>query len=201
MPVRIKKGRDVFELAQKDLAKATTMAVNKATASTVVEVKRIIRGKHNIQLKELSPNSPHGIRVVNAKSGSTKTMVSVPHKPLGLIYFSPKISRKQLSVELLRGKRVVLKDSFVLNVSKDARQIFKRYGEKVLPKVVTAKTRRKKDGSLVKRQRIKKRSGLSIAQLFIGRSGASYQKEMQKIFSEKFSKELVRASRYVVGRR
>lgn len=211
MAIKI-KGHQVLELAAKDIAKATKLAINKATNSTVVEVKRIIRAKYNVQLKELSPESKHGIKIIPAKSNGMTTKLVIPHERLGLIYFKAKATKaKGVQVEIKKGKKTFIKNAFILKVASkldeqtgqmiDKYQVFKRYGEKVIPVKNLDKARKTKAGKLIKRQRIRKLTAFSIAELFTGKRGKDLQQNMETILTKKFAVELVRASKYLIQKR
>jgi hypothetical protein len=43
--------------------------------------------------------------------------------------------------------------------------------------------------------------GMSISQMFLGKNGKNMQQTLQPIFNEAFHKELITASKYLVGKR
>jgi hypothetical protein len=189
---------DIIKLISKDLDKAKTMAINRATNTTVARMKDTITNKYNIKRKDIVSK----VNIIKANKNCADSQIIIPHKPLGLIYFNARQVKKGVSYSILKTKRVIRPHGFILNVSKSSdeqqkQQVFERYGDKI-KRVVILKSGKSKT---VNRQRIRKVTGMAISQMFLGNNGKSMQIVMQSAFNDAVNKELIQASKYLIGKR
>jgi hypothetical protein len=197
MSVTISKS-DIIKLISNDLDRAKVMAINRATNTTVARMKDIITNKYNIKKKDIVSK----VNIIKANKNRNESRIIIPHRPLGLIYFSARQTKKGVSYSIRKGIRLTRLHAFILEVGRNingaaSRQVFERYGDKIL-RVVLLKSHKT---GLQRRQRIRKVTGMSISQMFLGNRGKTMQIELQKIFTDATNKELLQASKYLIGRR
>jgi hypothetical protein len=186
------KGADIFKLALNDLEKASIMAINKATATTVARMKDRITDRYNIKRKDITSH----VDIIKANKNRQESRIVIPHNPLGLIYFGAKPAKDGVRYKILKGKTVLRRHAFIFNIGGNGDQVYERYGNKELP--LRPKLGRSKNW---KRQRIRKVSGMAISQLFLGNKGKDMQAALQGIFTESVRKELFTASKFLMGKR
>lgn len=195
------KGSDIISKINSDLDRATSMAINRATTTTVAKMKDVIANKYTIKKKDIKSHTA----IIKANRNRKESSIYVPHQPLGLIYFSARQTKKGVTYAILKGQRKLRAHAFILNVSRNAklqvdgdkRQVFERYGEKVMG------MRKGWNGKIYRsmRQRIRVVTGLSIAQLFLGKRGNEMQKELGNTFKTEAREQLLVASKYLIGKR
>ena len=72
------KGVDIFKLIANDLDRASMMAINRATNTTVVRMKDRITGQYNIKRKDITSK----VNIIKArKEHSNESRIIIPHKP------------------------------------------------------------------------------------------------------------------------
>jgi hypothetical protein len=199
------KGANIIKLIQDDLLnKAPVMAINRATNTTVARMKDRITGTYNIKRKDITSH----VTITRASKDRQESRINIPSKPLGLIYFSARPTKKGVSYAITKGSRFTRLHAFILNVSTskslmdnpdagERSQVFERYGEKVRRPVVL------KSGKSVykNKQRIKVVPGMQIGKLFIGKRGGDMHAFLQSTFNQEVQKELIQASKYLIGKR
>jgi len=201
MACSIKNG-DMFKMVANDFDKASSMAINKATRTTVVRMNTVITDKYNIKKKDIKSKE----KIVKSTKTRKESQIIITHKPLGLIYFGARPTNKGVTYSIVKGKRLLAAHAFILNIHRkgnkiedtgEKQQVFIRYGEKVL---ATKKSWKGKKSTIL-RQRIRVLTGMSIAQLFLGKRGTDMYKELQTTFNERVRVELLQASKYLIGKR
>ncbi len=207
MGVRITKGKRIIDLLIDDLERGNIMAINKAGAGTVVDVKGDIRKVWNIKLSDLSENSSHGIKRSTASINRPKSTLTVPHKPFNLIYFRARQPKRGdgVTYEMQKGIKASRKHAFILKLTQvstknaddnDNRSlVFERFGPKVPSK------RNYKNGKPIMLQQIRAVRTQSIAQLFLGRRGGNLTTFVKDSFGNRYQVELIRASKYLRGKK
>ena len=197
MSVSIGKS-NIFKLIANDLDKAKIMAINRATNTTAARMKDAITDKYNIKRKDIVSK----VNITKATKNRNESLIIIPHKPLGLIYFSARPTKKGVSYSIKKGIRLTRAHAFILEVGKDkqgniSKQVFERYGTKV-----NRITHLKSGGTgQSNRQRIRLVTGMSISQMFLGNRGRDMQVLLQKIFNDSMQKELAQASKYLIAKR
>jgi len=189
------KNPDIIKLISNDLDKAKTMAINRATNTTVARMKDTITNKYNIKRKDITSH----VNIIKANKNRNESQIIIPHQPLGLIYFNARKAKTGVRYNILKGKSVIRPHAFILNVSKssDKQQVFERYGDKIKRVLVLESGK----SGIRNRQRIRKVGGIAITQLFLGNNGKNMQVVMQTVFSAAVEKELITASKFLIGRR
>lgn len=187
------KGHEIVRLISDDIFnKASTMAINRGMATTTARMKDTITSKYNVKRKDIVSR----VNIIKANKNRQEGRIIIPHQPLGLIYFGARPVNKGVSYAILKGRRTTWPHAFISNIRGNGEQVYERYGEKVSP--LRQKIGRGKNW---KRQRIRRLMGMSISQMFLGKNGKNMQQTLQPIFNEAFHKELITASKYLVGKR
>jgi hypothetical protein len=170
----------------KHLVKARQMGMNRAIVQLKTEVARVVRSKYNVRLSDVR----NMIVAKKLSKANDKANMYVKHTPISLINFGARMTSKGVTYSIIKGKRELRRDAFIINVSSDQKQVFQRVGKKGERR--TIKKGRYKDKHL-KRQKINKQLGKSVAEMFIGKSGKQLEPLVRSIFMDKSAVEINRA--------
>ena len=156
---------------KKVVEKAEIIALNRAGASALAQTVMFIRKRYNIKASDLK----NEIKVTKAKKSNKKFRLTVSHKALARVKFgAAKQTRKGVNVTIAKGERQSIPSAFITTVGKGYHKgVFKRVSKERLP--------------------IKELYGPSAMQLM---SSKEAQEHIEKIFQEKFEKELASAIKY-----
>lgn len=168
--------KKVFNEHRKLIDKAEVIALNRAGASALAQTVIFIRKRYNIKASDLK----NEIKITRASKSSKKFRITVSHKGLALVKFgAAKQTKKGVNVTVIKGERDHYKSAFITEVKgtnskTNHRGVFIRKGKPRLP--------------------IKELYGPSAMQLM---SSKEAQEHIEKIFQDKFEKELASAIKYV----
>jgi hypothetical protein len=172
---------EIFRLMINNFSRIKTMAMNRAAQSTVSAIKSELGKNYNVKQKDLTDK----IKLDKATSNRDYANINVRHEPMGLIYFGARQTRQGITYSINKGSRSLKRSAFIVDVSQSGRQqVFQRYGMKV------RMSKGRYTGQM--RQRIKKQTGPSIAQFFLGRKWISISEFIQNTFITKFNNEFSR---------
>lgn len=163
--------KKVFDEHKKIVDKAEVIALNRAGKSALAQTVIFIRKKYNIKASELKDQ----VKIVRATKGRKIFRLEVSHKALALVKFgAARQTKKGVNVTVVKGARQSIPSAFITDVGKGRHKgVFKRTGKSRLP--------------------IKELYGPSAMQLM---SSKEAQAEIERVFSEKFEKELASAIKY-----
>lgn len=163
--------KKVFDEHKKIVDKAEVIALNRAGKSALAQTVIFIRKKYNIKASELKDQ----IKIIRASKSKKVFRLEVSHKALALVKFgAARQTKKGVNVTVIKGARQSLPSAFITEVGKGRHKgVFKRVGKPRLP--------------------IKELYGPSAMQLM---SSKEAQAEIERVFNEKFEKELASAIKY-----
>lgn len=169
------------------LAKARQMGMNRAAQATRTDMKRIIRSVYNVQSSKITDS----IKIKRMTKRNADVAFDVRQSPLGLISFNARQTKRGVRYEIIKGMKQEMLHAFIATIN-GGRQVFKRVGTKDKRKMV----RGRYAGRSLRRQKIEKMVGPSIAQMIIStRYGGKITDEVKKKFAEMSSTEILRAYR------
>lgn len=171
--------KSAFNETKKQMIKAQVAATNKAANTAVSRTIKLITKAYNIKQKDLRAQ----ITIIKANKNYPSIRIMVSHKGIPLMDFKPKPNtvaqytrpEKGVSVEWKRGKRQIIKHSFIAKMKSGHTGVFLRKGKKRLP--------------------IKETYGPSAMQLF---KTEEAEKELEQLFFERYKIELDRAIKHFV---
>lgn len=172
MTINIKAQTDrVFKEHIKKAERAKVIALNRAGRSALSQTVRFIREKYNIKASDLKDQ----IKIIPANKTKDVFVIKASHKAIGLIKFgSARQTKKGVAVSVSKGNRKTINSAFITEVGKGYhRGVFKRETKKRLP--------------------IKELYGPSVMQVM---SSGKAEEFIQKVFNERFEKELKQALIY-----
>lgn len=95
-------------------------ALNKTAANVRAEGRREIRESYNVKLKDVE------LSVWKASKDNLKAIISASYKPLSLIKFGAKQVKKGVRVMIMKGRSLVMPDTFIAQPSG---RDWKRFGQ------------------------------------------------------------------------
>jgi hypothetical protein len=168
-----------FRETERQMIKAQVAATNKAANTAVSRTIKAVTKTYNIKQKDLRAQ----VSITKANKNYPSVRIMVSHKGIPLMDFKPKPNtvaqytrpEKGVSVEWKRGKRQIIKHSFIAKMKSGHTGVFLRKGKKRLP--------------------IKETFGPSAMQLF---KTDEAEKNLEEIFYERYKIELERAIKHFV---
>jgi len=160
----------VFKEHKKNIERAKVIAVNRAAKTAVAQTVMFVRQTYNIKSSDLK----NQIKITKASGANSKVKLIVSHKAIALIKFNVRRKSKPVKATISKGKLDEFPSAFVATVGKGAHVgVFKRKGKDRTP--------------------IKELYGPSGMQLI---SSDEAEKFIEKIFWDRFEKELIAAMKY-----
>jgi len=104
-------------------------SLNDAATHTVTDASRRVRQTWNLNVKEAKA----GYIVVKSSPQTLESRVIVKGKPVPLMAFKPRQTKKGISVTIKKGHRTMLRSAFIATMRSGHVGVYKRVGRKRLP--------------------------------------------------------------------
>lgn len=170
----------------KHLVKARQMGMNRAIVQLKTEVARVVRTKYNVRLSDV-----RNMIVTNKLSKTNdRANMYVKHTPISLINFGARMTSKGVTYSIIKGKRELRRDAFIIAANQGGKQVYQRVGDKDVRRTIK---KGRYAGKNYKRQKVQKQLGKSVAEMFLGKSGTQLEPLVRKIFMDKSAVEINRA--------
>lgn len=124
------KGLDEMReaLSPAKLQRAIIRALDKTAKQGKTAAQKAIRDEYNIKLRDLSSKIKTDFHPSSLKAVITATDRSIP-----LIQFSPRQTKKGISLRIKKGSSKTIKRTFIASMKSGHRGVFTRIGKKRLP--------------------------------------------------------------------
>ncbi len=111
------------ELSPKEILKGTAQAINSTLSRSLPRINKDVKDKYNIQQKYLSRQS---LVSPKAHSGKLYGGIRINEAQLPIIAFKPKQAGSNITVMIHKGKRQIIRNSFIATMASGHKGVFAR---------------------------------------------------------------------------